>query len=258
MTFGSLFAGIGGMDLGLERAGMSCAWQVEIDPWCRRVLAKHWPHVQRFEDVRTVALEEENEALKVDCITGGFPCQGASDAGLKGGIANDPRTGLWREYARIVCRLRPRFVLVENVEGLLTNGRGMDCVLSDLARFGYDAEWHLLPAAAFGFPQIRTRLFIVAFANGERLPPADDIPRGAFRGHEAEQGGWRRQRPKLRESHYANEDRIRLLPVSFDGGNDDGIPHRLDRIRGLGNAVVPAIAEYVGRRIMAASRTETV
>lgn len=251
MTFGSLFAGIGGIDLGLERAGMSCAWQVEIDPWCRRVLAKHWPHVQRFDDVKTFAIKKD-EALRVDCIAGGFPCQDVSDAGHKRGLAGE-RSGLWSEFARIIRVLRPAYILVENVAALLKPGRGLGEVLRDLALLGYDAEWHLLSAAAFGFPHNRRRVFVVANAAGERRPTINFQPRGLFAGSLAEQGEWQRIRPSMRESGASHANRVRLLPVGFDGRSDDGIPHRLDRIRGLGNAVVPACAEHVGRAIVAAA-----
>lgn len=171
MTFGSLFAGIGGMDLSLERAGMTCAWQVEIDDYCRRVLARHWPEVPRYEDVRTVGAAELAGA---DLIAGGFPCQDISYAGRGAGLAGE-RSGLWVEFARIVRELEPRYVLVENVAALL--GRGLDAVLGTLASLGYDAEWHSLPAA--------------------------------------------------------------------------GVPCRVDRLRGLGNAVVPQVAEVLGRAILA-------
>ena len=164
MTFGSLFAGIGGLDLGLERAGMECQWQVEIDPFCRKVLAKHWPDVRRYEDVRTVGADE----LKpVDLVAGGFPCQDVSIAGKQAGIKEGTRSGLWSEYYRVICELRPRFVLVENVPGLLVDGLGR--VLGDLAEAGYDAEWQVLSAADMGANQMRKRVFIVAY------PPAPTL-----------------------------------------------------------------------------------
>src|SRR5687767_562507 len=111
MTFGSLFAGIGGFDLGFERAGMRCEWQVEIDPYCRRVLAKHWPDVRRWDDVRTFPPDGD---WGVDVICGGFPCQDISAAGKQAGIEGE-RSGLWGEYERIIRVLRPRIVVVENV-----------------------------------------------------------------------------------------------------------------------------------------------
>ena len=155
-TFGSLFAGIGGIDLGLERAGFECRWQVEIDPFCRQVLAKHWPSVHRHDDVRTAGaacLE------KVDVICGGFPCQDISHAGKREGIGG-ARSGLWKEYARIVGEIQPKAILIENVAAL--RGRGLNVVLTDLAALGYSAEWDCIPAAAVGAPHRRDRIFIIA------------------------------------------------------------------------------------------------
>jgi len=156
MTFGSLFAGIGGLDLGLERAGMACKWQVEIDDYATRVLAKHWPDVHRERDVRTCGAAN---LAPVDLICGGFPCQDISIAGAKAGI-DGAKSGLWREFARLISELRPRYVLVENVSALLS--RGMGRVLGDLAAIGYDAEWSTLQACALGAPHPRERMFIVA------------------------------------------------------------------------------------------------
>jgi DNA (cytosine-5)-methyltransferase 1 len=119
VTFGSLFAGIGGMDLGLERAGMECKWQVEINPFCQKVLAKHWPNVRRYGDITAVEQLEY-----VDVIAGGFPCQDISYAGAGAGIDGE-RSGLWSEMLRIIRIVRPRFVIVENVAALLTRGMAM-------------------------------------------------------------------------------------------------------------------------------------
>ena len=151
MRFGSLFAGIGGFDLGLERAGMECAWQVEIDPYCQKVLAKHWPDVPRYEDVREVGKHNLEE---VDLICGGFPCQPVSQAGKQKG--KDDKRWLWPEYRRIVSELRPNYVFVENVRNLLRL-HGTE-VLGDLTTLGYDAEWEVIPARAVGAPHKRDRL----------------------------------------------------------------------------------------------------
>lgn len=155
LTVGSLFAGIGGFDLGFERAGFEIKWQVEIDPFCRAVLEKHWPHVRRYEDVRTVGSELEC----VDVICGGFPCQPVSDNGRKS-RQRDARW-LWPDFHRVVRQLRPRYVVVENVSGLRRGGMGD--VLGDLASIGFDAEWESLPAAAFGAHHGRDRVWIVAY-----------------------------------------------------------------------------------------------
>src|SRR6185436_6276502 len=160
MTVGSLFAGIGGFDLGFERAGFEIAWQVEIDPFCRAVLAKHWPDVRRYDDVRTVG----PELARVDVIVGGFPCQDISFAGAGAGLAG-ARSGLWDEFHRLIRTLRPRWVVVENVAALLQ--RGIDTVLGALARLGFDAEWSCLSACSLGAPHVRRRVFIVAHTHGE-------------------------------------------------------------------------------------------
>lgn len=157
LTVGSLFAGIGGFDLGFERAGFTVRWQVEIDPWCRRVLETHWPHVYRHDDVRTAGA---HNLEAVDVLVGGFPCQDISVAGRGAGITG-ARSGLWREYARIIRELRPRYVVVENSPALL--GRGLGRVLGDLAEIRYDAEWDCLPMSAFGANQQRDRIWIVAY-----------------------------------------------------------------------------------------------
>jgi DNA (cytosine-5)-methyltransferase 1 len=162
MTFriGSLFSGIGGLELGLERAtGGHVVWQVERDAWCRRVLAKHWPKAERFDDVCTVGAAS---LAPVDVICGGFPCQDISFAGKGAGLDGE-RSGLWYEYARIVRELRPRIVVVENVAALLV--RGLDAVLGTLASLGYDAAWDCVPAASVGAPHRRDRLFVVAWRN---------------------------------------------------------------------------------------------
>ena len=149
IKFISLFAGIGGLDLGLERAGMECVAQVENDPFCQKVLTTHWPNVPKYKDVGDVGKENLPAA---ELICGGFPCQDISSAGRQQGIKAN-RSGLWGEYKRIISELRPRFVVVENVSALLV--RGMETVCGDLAELGYDAEWENLSAAIFGAEHIR-------------------------------------------------------------------------------------------------------
>lgn len=171
LTVGSLFSGIGGIDLGLERAGMKVRWQVEIDPWCTRVLAKHWPDVERFADVREVG---SHNLAPVDVIAGGFPCQPVSFAGK--GLAQDDPRWLWPEFARVIRELRPRYALMENVPGLLA--RGFGDVLRDLAESGYDAEWDCIPAAAVGAPHRRDRVWVVAYPARERDGSGAWLPQG--------------------------------------------------------------------------------
>ena len=241
MTFGSLFSGIGGIDLGLERAGMTCRWQVEIDPFCRRVLAKHWPDVRRHDDVRTFPPTDPAD-WGVDLIAGGFPCQDISYANQDGEGLDGERSGLWWQFARIIREIRPRHVLVENVSALLT--RGLDAVLGTLAADGYDAEWSCIPAAAVGARHLRRRMFIVATAR--ILDHADRIAPRCFD---------RQGREGRRLSESGVRHRIRRGPWSGEPGVPrvvNGLPDRMDRCRVLGNAVVPQISEWIGRRLMEA------
>lgn len=158
MTIGSLFSGIGGLELGLELAGLGpTLFQVEREPFCREVLAKHWPASLRLDDVCAVGA---HNLPAVDLLCGGFPCQDLSLAGKGAGLAG-ARSGLWFEYARIIGELRPRFVVVENVAALVN--RGLHAVLGSLAALGYDAWWDCIPAAAVGAPHRRDRLFVVAW-----------------------------------------------------------------------------------------------
>lgn len=165
LAIGSLFSGIGGLELGLEHAtGGRVCWQVERDAWCRDVLAKHWPDAVRYDDVCTV-----NGLPAVDLICGGFPCQDVSLAGKRAGFGGE-RSSLWREYRRIIADVRPRLVFVENVPGLLTadDGHAFAEVLGDLAALGFDATWDCFRASDVGAPHRRERLFLLAYRDGER------------------------------------------------------------------------------------------
>jgi DNA (cytosine-5)-methyltransferase 1 len=169
VTFGSAFAGVGGFDLGLERAGLVCRFQIEIDAFCRRVLARHWPHVARHEDIRFVS---ERELVPVDVLCGGFPCQDLSIAGKRKGLKGE-RSGLFYQFTRIAAELRPTWVLLENVDGLLSSHLGADFghVLRELEDVGYVAgAWRVLDSRWFGVPQRRNRVFIVGClgASGRR------------------------------------------------------------------------------------------
>jgi DNA (cytosine-5)-methyltransferase 1 len=171
IALGSLFSGIGGLERGLERAipGARTRWQVEIDPFCNRVLERHWPHAKRWKDVRDFAthLETYGSARRVgavEVICGGFPCQDLSVAGNGAGL-DGARSGLFFDALRVVRALRPRVVVLENVSALLARGLGR--VLGELAACGYDAEWDCVPASAVGAPHRRDRIFIVAHAVGD-------------------------------------------------------------------------------------------
>jgi DNA (cytosine-5)-methyltransferase 1 len=368
LTVGSLFSGIGGLELGLERTGyFKTIWQVEIDDYATKILEKHWPNVRRYRDIRAVhgvgladsigfggekrghdkadakdggcgkgdkggSGEDDSgqsdakayETLEyADLICGGFPCQDISNAGKRKGITGE-RSGLWKEFLRVIREVRPRYVLIENVAALAN--RGLDVVLCDLAQSGYDAEWNIVSAASVGAPHRRERIFIVAYsvrdghggtdgqvaggqegrmpaepsdhseasgkggcgvqqgrdAKSQELAHADDS--GCVHGQAqilADQGGLDAQRDpgsrcqamadteskgrKRRELEEGDrtqcEERIfgrvdtkaaaEWWAAEPDVGRvADGVPSRVDRLKCLGNAVVPQVAEAVGRMIM--------
>lgn len=235
LTIGSLFAGIGGFDLGLERAGMKVLWQVEIDEYCQRVLAKHWPDVERFGDIRECGARN---LRPVDVLCGGFPCQPVSIAGRQ--LGQDDSRWLWPEFARIIRELRPRYAIMENVPGLFI--RGFGDVLGDLADLGYDVEWQTVSAAAFGAPHLRRRIFVLA-TPVEVVHPMRARLQGLYDAGRREY--LQSVAPNISEYIWHADPEICR--------KGDGISRRMDRLRGLGNAVVPQIAEWIGRRIITAA-----
>jgi DNA (cytosine-5)-methyltransferase 1 len=284
----SLFSGIGGLrqlELGLERAGMTVVGQVEKDPYCLRVLAKHWPEVPRHDDVRTASdwWIGQPGRPRVDLVCGGFPCQDISNAGRRAGIRGE-RSGLWSYMADTVRVLRPRYVVMENVSAILV--RGLDVVTGDLAEIGYDVQWDCIPAAAVGAPHRRDRWWGIATdthrdqhescASSERWTSPPDVLTDAESVRCGQ--GWSR-RPAGRCSD-GDAERAQALADADRFGRDGwsriarpagwrkpencgwwspesdvrrvahGVPARVDRLRALGNAVVPQVAEHVGRLLM--------
>lgn len=239
LTFGSLFSGIGGIDLGFERAGLKCLWQVEKNDWARKVLKKHWPHVERFTDVKETG---KHNLAPVDIIAGGFPCQPHSLAG--GREASSDERDLWPEFARIIGEIKPRWIVAENVPGLLSseNGWFFGAVLKDLAQIGYDAEWHSIPAATFSAIHIRQRIFILAYPKRYSVQGWQVVP--PKRGEKSR----KEQLSRLLQSRFGS-----TLSEPNNGRNLDGVPRRVDRNRGLGNAVHPEVAEYIARLILRTS-----
>lgn len=227
-----LCAGIGGLSLGLERAGMTVVGQVEIDPWCRSVLARHWPGVARHDDIRTtVDWWRSAERPRVDVVAGGIPCQPFSQAGKQLGVT-DPRW-LWPAMERVVRAVRPRFVILENVPGLVRDALAFGTILGDLSDLGFDAEWSVLSACAVGAPHRRRRVWVVAYPGGTRLEGLHEACNGV--GVQSAAGDVRRG--------WAPEPAVARVA--------DGVPIRLvrDPIHALGNAVVPAVAEHIGRLV---------
>lgn len=226
LTVGSLFSGIGGIDLGLERAGMRVIWQSEIDPYACRVLAKHWPTVPNLGDVTTI---DWSTVERPDVICGGYPCPAFSQAARGRNVAPD----LWCYMRDAIDATRPRFVVLENVAAHL--GRGFSAVLADLHALGFDAEWSTVTACSVGAPHVRRRLLCVAYPHGDRQSAL--ALHGQVAGVPA----------------TASDLRSGWLPAASDVGAADGVPARMDRLRALGNAVVPQVAEHVGRLIVNAA-----
>lgn len=237
-----LFSGIGGLSLGLERAGMRAVAFCEREPYAARVLRHRWPGVPVYDDVCTLTADRlaADGVPPPSVIAGGFPCQDISFAGSGAGLAGE-RSGLWREFARLIGELRPSYVLVENVAALLD--RGIGDVLGDLARIGYDAEWSVVSACSMGAPHVRRRVFIVAYPDSIYGRPRvwnpaaqPDGPLQAFDSFEGARAGWR----------------TRLANPSALYRDADGLPFGMERNRGIGNAVVPDVAEAIGRAILKA------
>jgi DNA (cytosine-5)-methyltransferase 1 len=275
ITIGSLFSGIGGFELGLERAipNSKTIWQVEQNKYCQAILKKHYENVH-----------------PVNIICGGFPCQGVSCAGQGKGIEGDKRSGLWGEMYRLIDELRPRIAVMENVPALLWKGRGMHVVMSNLAQIGYDAEWTIISARQFGAPHLRKRVFIIAY-------PRSISDRGKHNTkilHDKERNTANNTKKirsngnsGIRNIHQDNDTRAETVysdsertQISIEGKHpsvemfgsqseerrvntywskgtiespicrmDDGVSGRVDRIKALGNAIVPQCSEYIGKCI---------
>jgi DNA (cytosine-5)-methyltransferase 1 len=260
-----LFSGIGGFSLGLERAGMRTVAFCEIEPYCRDVLKKHWPNVPCYTDVTDLSADRlAADGISVDVICGGFPCQDISLAGKGAGLAGE-RSGLWRQYARLIGELRPSYVIVENVSALCS--RGLGTILGDLAALGYDAEWHCIPASYVGAPHQRDRIWVIAYPGaqsikgrgvsaGRRIECESQAPQTTADDHEMRQlqPRWSQQDFRRWALHSASE----CWPVAWaehleslcrlDDGLSDGLDEECTLV--YGNSVVPQIPELIGRAIM--------
>lgn len=267
MNFLSTFAGIGGFDLGLERAGMSCKGQIEIDSNCLNVLSRHFPHATRYHDIRRFSCDDIQE--RIDLICGGFPCQDISVAqrGSRTGLAGE-RSGLWFEFARLVDEFVPESILLENVPRLLTsnNGRDFATIVSTLVGWGYGICWRILDAQYFGSPGTRRRLFIVGHLGDIQTPykilfggqaigkvlPHNKAQRGIKPMLVGWDGGLTLER--LRQTIFYNgrwrkltpleQERIMGFPDDWTAGLDDKT-----RYRQLGNAVCVYVSQWIGQRI---------
>ena len=266
-TVGSLFAGIGGFDLGFERAGFQTAWQVEIDPVCRAVLADRFPHAEQHQDVRTCL-----PALScVDVVVGGFPCQDVSAMGKRRGLSGE-RTGLFFDAMRIVQAIQPRWLVLENVPGLLfsNNGRDFQTVLETLAECGYVGYWRVLDSRYFGVPTKRRRIFMVAGLR--ELPPVEFLgdagPMARVSGKTEAGSAWADAHPTLLAG-FAD-----VTSIDISGGNivavensrhqmverartsdHYGLRRGLDaanarEARAAGNAVCPQVAQWIAEKLI--------
>jgi len=287
-----LFFGIGGIELGIERTRyFRTKWAVENDEFCRSIIRKHWPGIPIYGDIREI---DWNAVPRVDMLTGGFPCQDISTANPRGEGIEGSRSGLWREFAKAIGILRPKYALIENVPAIVR--KGLNVVLADLAEAGYDAEWFDLRASDFGALHKRERIFIVAHSDslvftksrddgevreiresalGEDseciAPDPDPIVRhGILRGQLDNAGrviadDYRErvqrfvsQKIQTKQGFSWCKDVGRVedlqgrldIPEPLFRGARDGVPDWVDRIKALGNAVVPDCAEFIGEMIM--------
>lgn len=250
MRIGSLFSGIGGLELGLEWAGVGdTVWQVEWDPWCRSILAKHWPHAERFDDVQTVG---SHNLTPVELICGGFPCQDLSVAGKQHGLDGE-RSGLWLEFLRIVDECQPYAVVVENV----AHGRGqwLPVVRRDLCDLGYGSTALQVSAADVGAPHLRERVFVVAIANTNSKSLRDLAERRSSRWARSLCGEGKAE-PMDVGAIWGAPESSGWRPPPYIRRVADGLSRGLDRdrLKALGNAVVPQVAEIVGHILLEIDR----
>ena len=304
LTVGSLFSGIGGLDLGLERSGMEVIWQSEIDPYAFKVLAKHWPEVPNYGDIKTI---NWGDIVRPDVICGGYPCQPFSTAGKRNG-ADDSRH-LWPWVREAISELRPKYAILENVRGHIT--LGLSEVLGELASIGYDAEWQIVSANSVGAPHLRERIIILAYPNSGRQQERQSKaqPNVGLGGSsesstdtirelaDADSGRCVYRQPQIFTADRwfnalslvgsSSTEMAYSQSVGLQGSSDlasvenqksgygvtgdncgtqpgddwwkvepdvgrvaHGIPSRVDRLRGLGNAVVPQVAELIGRMVI--------
>jgi DNA (cytosine-5)-methyltransferase 1 len=285
MNVFDIFSGIGGFSIGLEAAGLQTVAFCEINPFCQKILKKHWPSVPVFSDITVIDKEDLKSLPPIDVIAGGFPCQDISVAGKKKGIAAK-RSGLWKEFARLINEIRPKYAIIENVANL--RSQGLISVLQDLWEIGYDAQWHCIPASAFGAPHRRDRIWIIAHPacigkvrlsiGKEETEPeprggSEDVSDTDSKGLQGCRGFkeisqicaqeqvsmYRRSRgtkqwgkepveaPRLKDDRL-NPDWVEWLmgyPISWTDGGS-----RMQRLMALGNSVVPLIPEFLGEAII--------
>ena len=258
-----LFSGIGGFSLGLEAVGMNTVAFCEIDKNCHKVLNKHWPNVPVHKDIKELRGEDFKN---IDVICGGFPCQDISVGGSQKGINKGSRSGLWKEYRRVINEAKPEWIIIENVERLRKNGLGI--VLNDLSKIGYDAEWHCITARCIGLPHQRDRLWIIAYprefgqygCNGEKRHIQINEKRKSKEVHSNREQCELKPREicqilsKRDINSFRSANPHIAAPLSSICRVTNGLSKELERdrkarIKQLGNSVIPQIVEIIGRAI---------
>lgn len=286
IKIGSLFAGIGGFELGCERAwpNSKTIWQVEQNPFCQSILSKHWPTAKIYNDVRDITI---NNVEPVDVLLGGFPCQDISTAGQQKGVHDGKKSSLWWEMHRIISEIRPRVVIMENVANIIRLG-GAD-VVGSLAQIGYDCEWTVIRASDFGACHQRARWFCVTYpkmSNQHRKSTTESQENkktwinssiigehhigkvSEWRNTTPDTNGTRFQRQSKHsqqlESTLINECRYSQNHGSHNGRDywkktsypspfcrvDDGLPNRVARLKALGNAIVPQCSQWIAEQVL--------
>ena len=265
MKHGSLFSGIGGFDLAAEWMGWENIFQVEIDPWCQKVLNKNFPNVKRYGDIKKF----KGDPGSVDILSGGFPCQPFSVAGQRKGESDDRY--LWPEYLRIIREIQPSYVVGENVAGLtsMEDGETLDGILSDLEGAGYETEQFIIPACGVGAWHRRDRIWIIAYneSRGRSGSPASKYGgKDGSRKQDREicsdvsDGYVSHSEGNIRDNENQCSGRPRKASQKRFNGNTwsvepgvgrvaNGIPNRVDRLKGLGNAIVPQVAYEIFKAI---------
>ena len=259
------FSGIGGFSYAAEKllGGYKTVAFVECEPYCKKVLKKHWPKVPIYDDIRTY----KPEPYSADVICGGFPCQDISQAGRQAGITKETRSGLFFELMRIVRLVRPKFVILENVSAILNNGLGI--VLGELAEAGFDCEWACIPASAVGACHQRARWWLVAYSTGISNESQGQIqsrrntfirsstPNSMLKGLQ----GFR-SKHELRESSAKKSTTWRDCGITLEQDwkryiskpvlcrGDDGLSNRVHRLKALGNSIVPQVATIPLKRVL--------
>lgn len=256
LKVGSLFSGIGGFEKGFEdTGGFETVWQCEIEPYARSILAKHWPDVRRYDDITKLCQDDSTSPEYVDVICGGFPCPAFSRAGKQGGFEQDP---LFYDMLRVCRYMHPKYIVFENVEGFTKFKEELRKQVEDI---GYEWCDALLDARDFGVPQARIRYFAICIRRGV-LPSSQHI-RGLQRDEGKDirglQSDTSNTEGRWTPTVSSKEEWRDIFANSRRGGKDHGLSRRLDknrsdRLRCLGNAVVPAVAKHIGNTILEMER----